>query len=199
MRVLVVYNRYRHHVHGEEVAVNETTNLLRRAGIDVSTFIRSSERLPQARLGKLAAGLAGVYNPVTRRQLAAQIRNERPDIVHTHNLYPWISPSAVVAARRARVPVVMTVHHYGLTCPVLTHFRAGKPCEDCVTQGEWTCIRHNCRQSRLESAAYALRAYVARHRRWFLDGVAIFIALSTFAKEQLRRAGFPVDRIVVRP
>src|SRR5262249_4100438 len=158
-----------HRVHGEEAVVDNTTRLLQVAGVDVVSFTRSAEDLPKATFGKLAAGLTGIYNPLTQRQLSVRLRKERPDVVHAHNLYPWISPSALVAANRAGVPTVMTIHHYGLTCPVLTHFRRGAVCEDCVTGSESRCVRHNCRNSVVESVAYALRAVVARKMQWFRD------------------------------
>jgi len=199
MKVMVVYNRYRHRVHGEEAVVSDTTRLLRDSGILVTEFTRASEHLPGAVLTKVVAGLAGIYNPISHLRFTAKLRQEQPDVIHAHNLYPWISPSVLVAANQASVPVVMTVHHYGLTCPVLTHFRGGAACTECVDNGEWKCVRHNCRDSMLESGAYALRAFVARKRRWFLDRVSVFIALSSFAKQQLCSAGFPARKIVVRP
>lgn len=196
---MLVYNRYRHRVHGEEVVVDTTMQLLRDRGVEVSLFVRSSEGLAESGWKKLAAGVASIYNPVCRRQLSAELTLQRPDVIHAHNLYPWISPSALIAAKRAGIPVVMTVHHYGLTCPVLTHFRDGQPCTECVTASELSCVRHNCRKSPVESGLYALRTAVARRMRWFLDHVAVFIALSEFSKRQLIDAGFPADRIAVRP
>ena len=199
MKVLIVYNRYRHRVHGEEVVVDTSMQLLRDHGVDVSLHVRSSEGLEHSPWNKLLAGVAGIYNPASRRRLSAELKARRPDVVHAHNLYPWISPAALIAAKRADVPVVMTVHHYGLTCPVLTHFRHGHVCTDCVTSNELSCVRNNCRDSHIESALYALRAAVARRMRWFLDHVSVFIALSEFSKRQLVAAGFPAERIVVRP
>ena len=199
MKVMVVYNRYRHRVHGEEVVVDTSMQLLRERGVDVSLHVRSSEGLEHSPWNKLVAGIAGIYNPASRRRLSAELKAEQPDVIHAHNLYPWISPSALIAAKRANIPVVMTVHHYGLTCPVLTHFRHGMVCTDCITTSELSCVRNNCRDSHIESALYALRAAVARRMRWFLDHVSLFIALSEFSKRQLVAAGFPADRIVVRP
>jgi len=199
MKVLLVYNRYRHRVHGEEVVVDSTLQLLRERGVDASLHVRSSEGLADAGLKKAAAAIASIYNPASRRRLSAELATLRPDVVHAHNLYPWISPSALIAAKRAGVPVVMTVHHYGLTCPVLTHFREGRPCTDCLTGSEFSCVRHNCRNSIVESSLYALRTAVARRMRWFMDHVAVFIALSEFSKRQLVSAGFAADRIMVRP
>jgi glycosyltransferase involved in cell wall biosynthesis len=51
----------------------------------------------------------------------------------------------------------------------------------------------------VESSLYALRTAVARRMRWFLDHVSVFIALSEFSKHQLVSAGFPAERIAVRP
>lgn len=199
MKLLVVYNRYRHRVHGEEFIVENTNQLLRDRGIDVTMFTRSSEGLQDSRWDQLRAGAAGIYNPVARRQLSAQLKAHRPDVVHVHNLYPWISPSALVAARDAGIPVVMTVHHYGLTCPVLTHYRDGAPCIDCPTHGVSRCVQNNCRNSPGQSTLYAMRSAVAQKMRWFRDDVSTYIALSDFAKRQLVSAGFAAERIVVRP
>jgi len=199
MKVLVTYNRYRHRVHGEEAVVANNERLLRAEGVEVLNFRRSAEDLPGRTIAQVVAGFAGIYNPQTRRQFAEKLRRERPDVVHAHNLYPWISPSVLLAAGDLGVPVVMTVHHYGLTCPVLTHFREGAPCDACVVGSEWQCVRNNCRDSFLQSAAYALRAGIARHKRFFLENVSVFVALSRFAKRQLEKSGFAAERIAVRP
>jgi glycosyltransferase involved in cell wall biosynthesis len=199
MKIMVVYNSYRHRVHGEQVVVDTTNRLLLDAGHDVRLFSSSSEGLSQTRMKQLLAAAAGVYNPRSERRLFKKLCAFRPDVVHMHNLYPWISPSALVSASRTGTPSLFTVHHYGLTCPILTHFRSGNICTACLSTGEGSCIRNNCRGSLLESGAYALRAFAARKMRWFLDRVVIFIALSQFAKNQLVSAGFPESKIAVRP
>jgi glycosyltransferase involved in cell wall biosynthesis len=199
LKVLVLYNRYRHHVHGEEVVVGNQVQTLRRYGVDALLHTHTSEGLQDSILKRCAAGAASLYNPLSQLRVEKMLASWRPDVLHVHNLYPWISPSALVAATRKRVPVVMTVHHYGLTCPVLTHFRDGKVCTACVGSREFNCVRHNCRGSAIESAVYALRSTIARRFRFFLDRVTVFVALSGFAKEQLVAAGFPRERIAVQP
>jgi glycosyltransferase involved in cell wall biosynthesis len=199
MKVLVVYNRYRHRVHGEEFVVENTTKLLRERGVDVSHFTRSSEGLQHSAMQQVGAALAGIYNPYSRAAMAAELRSHRFDVVHLHNIYPWISPSVISAARAAGVPIVMTVHHYGLSCPILTHFRDGAPCTLCASGSSIHAVLNNCRQSTAQSLVYATRAAVARRMRWFTHDVTLLIALSEFARAQLIRAGFAADRIVVRP
>jgi glycosyltransferase involved in cell wall biosynthesis len=199
MKVLIAYNRYRQRVHGEEVVVRQTTELLHQKGIEVVSFVRTSEGLEDSPLSRIAAGIASFYNPFSRRQFATALRKEQPDVVHVHNIYPWLSPSILSAASAKGVPVVMTIHHYGLTCPVLTHFRAGSICTDCQTNGSIMAVKRNCRNSIFESGLYAARHALAQRLRLFRDHVSMYIALSEFAKAQLINAGFPDERIAVRP
>lgn len=48
------------------------------------------------------------------RKMKAMIRVFKPDIVHVHNIYTHLSPSILKACKDEGVPVVMTVHDYGL-------------------------------------------------------------------------------------
>jgi len=109
------------------------------------------------------------------------------------------SPSVLVACRRAGVPVVMTVHSHNLTCPTWYHLREGRICEICIGGHEYRCILKNCRDSVLESSAYALRSAVARRFRLFHDNVSTLIVLTPFAKGRMLRAGFRDDQIAVVP
>jgi len=48
------------------------------------------------------------------------LENEQPDIVHLHNIYHQLSPSIIKTAKRAGLPVVMTVHDFKLITPGYT-------------------------------------------------------------------------------
>ena len=54
--------------------------------------------------------------------------DERPAVVHTHNLTGF-SPFAWSAAQDRRVPIVHTLHDYYLLCPRSTMFANGKNCD----------------------------------------------------------------------
>ena len=60
------------------------------------------------------------------------LEREKPDVVNVHNLYPFISPAALFECKKAKVPVVMTVHNFRLICPTGLFMRNGKPCEVCL-------------------------------------------------------------------
>ena len=69
---------------------------------------------------KAALPAQTLCNAQTRRDLARQLRRDRPDVVHVHNTFPLISPSVLHACRDAGVPVVVTFHNYKLSAPAVT-------------------------------------------------------------------------------
>ncbi|MGE5619864.1 MAG: glycosyltransferase family 4 protein [Sphingomonadaceae bacterium] len=57
-----------------------------------------------------------VYNPMVVGQVAKKIREYRPDIVHAHNIHTHISFQALLEAKKASVPVVLTAHDHQIFC-----------------------------------------------------------------------------------
>ncbi len=198
MRVLQIFNQYRSTFNGEESVVFRTAELIERNGGQCRMLLRSSREI-QGLAGKMSAVMGGIYNPRAARRVSEVIGEFRPDVVHVHNLYPLFSPSAVVACRKAGVPVVMTLHNQALTCPRADHLRRGQLCDSCLGGREYNCLVHNCRDNWLESLAYAARSMVARRLRLFQDNVTLFIALTNFARNRLVQEGYDAERIVVLP
>lgn len=60
--------------------------------------------------------------------IAALVRQLRPDIVHTHNLSGFTT-ATWQAIRSQGIPVVHTVHDYALLCPTTTMLRDRSNCE----------------------------------------------------------------------
>lgn len=198
MRICTVHNEYRQ-PSGEEVVVRGTERLLRAAGHEVIPVTRRSAEIACRRLGRFRAGFSGIYSAESRRQIRRLLRQARPDIVHVHNLFPLISPSILPECREQAIPVVMTVHNYRLVCPNGMMMTGGQVCERCCGGREYWCLLRNCEGHLLKNAAHALRNYVARTRRLFLDNVTLYVPVSEFQRPSLIRAGFPPDRITVIP
>lgn len=198
MKILQVYNEYRNRG-GEDVIVTATVRLLIERGHQVRLWKVSSRELGARPLAKARAFFSGVYSLSAYRQMRRLLKDERPDLVHVHNLYPLLSPSILVACRARSVPVVLTLHNYGLTCPTWYHLYKGRTCERCLGGREYWCVFKNCRDNLFESVGYALRAAVARRFDLFTRNTTLFVALTAFAKQRLIGAGFPGDRIVVVP
>ncbi|MDH3644555.1 MAG: glycosyltransferase, partial [Gammaproteobacteria bacterium] len=142
-----------------------------------------------------------IWNRQTVADLRQLIETERPDVMHCHNIFPLISPSAYDVARDMNVPVVQTLHNYRLVCPKATLLREGRICEDCLGKLlAWPAVVHACyRDSRSASAAVTgMLAYHWQRGTW-KKAVDRYVAPSQFLKQKLVEGGFPEDAISVKP
>jgi glycosyltransferase involved in cell wall biosynthesis len=132
--------------------------------------------------------------------MAQAIAEFAPTLVHVHNFFPLLSPSIYDACRAAGVAVVQTLHNYRPICAGSFLFRDGHPCEDCVGASPYHSVLHGCyRGSRLGSVAVARMIDIHRHRGTWSHKVDRFIAVSAFARDKFIAAGFPAERLVVKP
>lgn len=199
LRVLHAYNSHRGGG-GSDNAWLETIRLSREAGLEVGVFSRDSRDLPPGVGGKLKAFTGGIYAREAVQAFAEEIERFRPDIVHTHELYPLISPWILRRARESGAAVVHNCYDYRLTCPVATHYRRGEICVRCTGGREYWAVLQNCRDSVPESLAYAVRNTVARKARLFQDNVDHFLVLSEDGRDWLEQdVGIARDRISVNP
>lgn len=197
MRVLLVHNAYGK-FSGEESVVAAQAMLLQTKGHDVLGYNRSSAELSSL-ADRFKAFFAGICNPKAARQMRKLLTEFRPDIVHIHNLFPLISPSVLPECHEAKVPVVMTVHNFRLICPNGLFMSRGRICERCSGGREYWCILRNCEVSVPKSIGYALRNSVARKKRYFVDNVTIYAALTEFQRTKMITEGFKAETIVVIP
>ncbi len=197
LRVLIAHNRY-HEVGGEERHVELLERGLAEAGVDVLRFERDSGELDGSVIRKAVAGLVLTYRPGAGgiRQV---LREWRPSVVHFHNIWPLLTPSALRAAKRSGAAVVLTAHNYRFACPGGALLRDGLLHEDCIEGSSLLCGLRNPRESRFESLAYGLALEIQRRlgmlRRW----VDAFVAPSEFMARMLVRSGLPRDRVHVIP
>lgn len=199
MKVLLVHNDYGKYS-GEEAVVDKMAAVFAGLGYDVAQLRMTTAGLRESLSGKVRGFLSGIYCPSGVRAMRKALQREKPDVVNVHNLYPFISPAALRECKKARVPVVMTIHNYRLICPTGLFMRNGTPCEECLDRGnEWGCIKYNCENSLLKSVGYAVRNAVARLRRHYLDCVDVFACITDFQRRKLIQAGFPSDKIIVIP
>ena len=199
MRIFQVFNEYRSVVGGEPAIVDNTLRALAEHGHQPRLIVKSSRALEHSLFKRACAFWGGIYNVSAYRDMRRLLETDRPDVVHVHGVYPMFSPSILVACRRTRVPVVMTIHNYNLTCPTWYHLCKGRVCEACVGGKEYHCVLKNCRNNIPESLAYALRSAVARRFRLFHDNLDMLIANTPFTKTRLVQAGFREERIAVVP
>jgi glycosyltransferase involved in cell wall biosynthesis len=195
VHILQVHNPYRLKG-GEDTVVAADARILRSAGHTVTQYM-----VPNPTKG-LETGMRlglSLWNPAAGRRFRRQLEVAKPDIVHIHNTWFSLTPSVAYEARRAGVPVVMTLHNYRLSCATGQFFRNGSECTDCLRGSAFNGLLHRCYQHSFTASAFAA-ANTGIHRQ--LDtwnkNVDRFICLSEFAKALFVEAGIPEEKLHVR-
>ena len=198
MKIVVAHNQYQQ-AGGEDQVFGAEAALLERRGHRVFRYMVHNDDVVE--LGKLALARATIWNPVSHNELLRLFARERPDVVHLHNTLPLISPAAYYAAKAAGVAVVQTLHNYRLSCVNGLLFRDGQVCEDCLGKFvPWAGVARGCyRDSRAASGAVAAMLAFHKLRRTYHNMVDAYIALTQFSRGKFLEAGFPAEKIVVKP
>jgi glycosyltransferase involved in cell wall biosynthesis len=135
---------------------------------------------------KLGSALSLIHSREAVRNIAALIRDEKPDILHCHNIYHQLTPSIINAASAMGLPVVLTLHDFKIVCPTYLQLRNGKACTECAGGKLGSLLHHRCAGGSLAQSALlwaearyhsAIRSY---HR------VSKFIAPSLFMRNSVR-------------
>ena len=199
MRILQVHNRYRSGApSGENRVVDQEGEALAALGHEVVRFGRSSDEIGQWPVAKKASLPARtIWSRETRRDLAAVLREHRPEVVHVHNTFPLLSAAVLYACRDARVPVVATVHNYRLACANGTFFRGGTVCHDCAHGLPARAVLHGCyRGSRAATVPVALA--MSLHQQAWRSLVSAYVFISASQRDLLRGFGLAPSRVFVR-
>ena len=198
MHILIAHNDYGK-FSGEERAVQSIAEILSSYGHEIFWLRRSSAGIGNSIFKKVKAFFSGIYSFDSREQIEQIIDRERIDLVQIQNLYPFLSPSILLACKHNRIPVVMRCPNYRLFCPNGLHFVRDQVCERCLFGKEWNCILHNCENDFFKSIGYSIRNATARLTGMIKNNVNIFVVLSEFQKKRFIAGGLPADRVAVLP
>jgi glycosyltransferase involved in cell wall biosynthesis len=198
MRILVVHNSYQH-AGGEDVVFEQESRALEQHGHQVYRFQENNNRI--AAMSSLSAAASTVWSQDAYRKISDLIRQTNCEVVHFHNTFPLISPSAYYAARSVGVPVVQTLHNYRILCPGAVLYRERRVCEACLKAPiALRGVMHGCyRNSRKASACVAAMSAAHRAVGTWRGAVNLYIAPTNFCRRKFIEAGFPSDRIAVKP
>lgn len=198
MNILLVHNSYQQ-PGGEDRVFQMEADLLRSHSHAV--LLHRSHNDDVAQSGRVALFAKTIWNQQSYAELRRIIRENKIDLVHLHNTFPLISPSAYYAAAAERVPVVQTLHNYRLLCPAATLYRDGSVCETCIGKSiTLPAVLHSCYRGS-KAASFASTAMLAVHRgagTWQRK-VSTYIALTDFAREKFIEGGLPGGKIRVKP
>lgn len=198
MRIVIVHNEYINRG-GEDVVLDNEAALLRENGHDV-VVAKVSNRDIHGVGARIKTALYTASSPFGAEWMRKVLAENRPDVVHVHNFFPLLSPAIYRVCGENGVPVVQTLHNYRTICANAMLMRDAKPCELCVTGSPYHGVVHRCyRDSAI--ASLPLAHMIAKHRAadtWRRD-VNRIITLTAFARSRFLAAGFPEDKVVVKP
>ena len=198
MRILLAHNTYQHKG-GEDSVFLAEGNLLRESGHEVLEYTKSNDSIKQH--GSIRVAVDAVWAHQSYKELRREFRNTRPDVVHVHNYVPRISPAIFHAAHAEHVPIVQTLHNFRMVCVDGMLMRDGAICEKCVEKRiKWPGVMHGCyRNSRLASATVASMLSIHDLLGTWQHKVTRYITLTEFQRNKLISAGYPAERMVVKP
>jgi glycosyltransferase involved in cell wall biosynthesis len=197
-RVLLVHNYYQQSG-GEDVVFNSEKKLLQSRGHQIFEYTDTNIRLEK--MNRFSAAHEMIWSGSTYSRFKKLLFETKPEVVHFHNTFILISPSAYYACKELNIPVVQTLHNYRLFCVNALFFRDGVVCEKCLTLSApiWGVLYKCYRDSRSQSAAVAtMLAYHGLLRTW-QEKVDCYIALTKFARQKFIQGGLPPNKIVIKP
>ena len=207
MKVLLV-NKFFFPKGGDAVAYFATADLLRRKGHEPVFFsMAHPENLPSpfskyfventdfnsggGLIKQLKVATRILYSFEAKRKVERLLDDERPDIVHLHNICHQISPSIIDLFKKRAIPVVMTLHDYKLTCPVYTHLTNKGICESCKGGRFYNVLLKRCTKgSVVKSFINMAEMYLHHNILHIYEKADRFIAPSRFLMEKTKEMGF---------
>jgi glycosyltransferase involved in cell wall biosynthesis len=142
-----------------------------------------------------------IYSGEARQKFATLLDRFSPDLIHLHNFLNHITASILFETRQRGLPVVWTLHDFGLACPN-SHFlidRTGQTCESCKGGHFYHAIFRRCKKDSLLASGMA--AFEAYCNRWMhvLKKVDALLSPSRFLKTKLLEDGFQEKHIHYLP
>jgi glycosyltransferase involved in cell wall biosynthesis len=204
VRVLVVNNFVRQGS-GIDASVAIELRALAARGHQVELLRRDNLAVDTASPLKRAALLASsLYSMSCRVELESLLERRATegravDVVHLHNLVPFITGAVYDACRKHGVPTVQHLRNYRAFCLSSYAYRDGRGCDECWSTAFVACVGHRCyRDSRLASAGLVAARWIdwSRRRRGGY-GADRYIANSAFTRSRHVAHGLAAEAIDV--
>ena len=184
------------------MAVESETSVLAEKGHEVKTIFFENSRI-EGFGSKIKTAFSSIYSFSSARKVTRAIKEFDPNIIHIHNIFFIASPSVLYAARRYKVPVVMSLHNYRLICANALLLRNGKICELCIHNRfpvsgiRYKCYRNSATESGLVTTLTGLHKLIGTWK----NNVTAFITLNEFSRSKFLDSSLDLlpEKIVAKP
>ncbi len=141
--------------------------------------------------GRVRAAGRIVYSMEAKRRLSKLLDRYTVDVAHLHNIHHQISPSILHELNRRKIPVVMTLHDYKMSCGSYSMISGGGQCEACRGRKySQIAIKRCVKGSLIKSVLLTVEMYLHHKILDIYDNVGIFISPSVFLMNKLKEMGF---------
>lgn len=197
MKVLMVHNAYQ--VRGGEDSVFENECSMLEGSSKVDIYLENNDSISSI-FSKLLASINVSFSIAVFFKFQKYLKRNSPDIVHVHNYFPKISPAIFYACKFSGVPVVHTLHNFRAICPTATLMYDGVVNETSTQKSSfWTVPKKVYKDSYFGTAILALATELHKRVGTWKYAVDGYIALTQFSKEKYVEAGWPAEKLYVKP
>jgi glycosyltransferase involved in cell wall biosynthesis len=184
---------------GEDAVFKNEMTLLKNNGHDVIIYTVDNATITSV-FAKFCLLLNTAFSFSQYRKIKAILQTELPAVVHVHNYFPLISPAVFYACKKAGIPVVHTLHNYRAVCPTALLMHDNKINETSLKGSAWwTVTKRVYRNSFIGSLALACMVELHKLLGTWQTKVDRFIALTEFSRQKYMEAGWPAEKISVKP
>ena len=113
-------------------------------------FVEETNYFDKTFLSKIYSIPRFFYSNESKSKLSSLINDIQPDLAHIHLYKGVLTPSILQVLKNNHVPVIITLHDYGLLCPH-NLMLDGKMniCTRCINGSALNCITHKCNRNNL--------------------------------------------------
>lgn len=185
MKICQIHNEYIHKG-GEDKVVEAERKLLKKKRHYVFQIIRKNSKEIKTIKDKIEALINLSYSKKSFKILDNYfLRNELPDIVHIHNIFPLWSYSIFEYFKIKKIPIVMTLHNFRFLWENVKLLKNDK-------YSRYGLFKN----SQLKTFFIAK---IIKKNKQLMSNVSMFIVLNKFAKKEFHSIGIPSKKIIIKP
>lgn len=162
--------------------------------IDYPTLLRTRPGL--ARI--IGAAERVIYSSEAKSKITQLIKDTKPDIAHIHGIGHEISPSVLDAIKSFDIPIVQTLHDYGVLCPNSSFISKGEVCERCKGRRYYNIVLRRCKRDSLSASLLAcVSHYVHAWTNVYGRNIDVYISPSKFLQQKQLEHGVNKNTVFI--
>lgn len=124
-------------------------------------FVKGTNFFGKTFAGKILSIPRFFYSLEAKNKISQLLNDLHPDVAHVHLYKADLTPSILSELKRHKVPVILTMHDYGLLCPH-NLMLDGKMniCSKCIHSSALNCIIHKCNRNNLLISSLSSFEYI---------------------------------------